>query len=157
MVDSVIFAYDSALTIGFANLGERGAEKVLQKAMGNRTFARFESYKEYMWTSDSHPIGSTINGSMRLLGNAKDYVTGRKPASESSIKRPKLTDFEREKLAGEGLSRYQELVDVNQTYSRGLQLKNGERAGLTETLFVLERGKDPRQLTAKEFEALIGF
>lgn len=147
------FTYDSVITIGAANLGERVTEKALRGALGNRRFSKFESAKEEVWVSGQNMIGRGINRVSETLGGPKELIGGvRKPVA---VEGPQLSDIARAQRTEAGLAEYRHHVEVAKTYTRGAELKTGERVGLSETLFLLERGKNPRALTSAEANAVL--
>lgn len=148
------FTYDTALTLGAANWGERGMERVMRGTMGNRQFAKFEAYKQEMWTSDNHILGNTINTGVRSYNRVKTSVSESLGLSRAAEKvpesKPRLTDLEREQAAGKGLEEYRHHVEEKQTFSRGVALATGERIGLSDTVTLLENGINPRGITLAE-------
>lgn len=148
------FTYDTALTLGAANWGERGMERIMRGTMGNRQFTRFEAYKQEMWTSDNHILGNTINTGVRSYNRVKTSVSESlglsRAAEKAGESKPRLTDLERDQAAGKGLAEYRHHVEEKMTYSRGVALASGERIGLSETVSLLESGINPRSITLAE-------
>lgn len=155
------FTYDVGLTLGAANAGERLTERAMKMTMKPTTYAKFEAYKQEMWTSDNHILGATINGASRSASRIKTSISEKLGLSTDAsgpgprVGKTRLSELEVEARAGEGLAEYKHHVGEKQTYSRGLPLKTGERIGLSETVALLEQGINPRAVTLGEAQSAL--
>ncbi|MBX9669516.1 MAG: hypothetical protein K2X93_17975 [Candidatus Obscuribacterales bacterium] len=150
------FGWDAYWGMKIAGAGEDFAEPMMKGLAGDRRYARWEKGKADFLGSDEYFFGRQLNRFTRTV----DHTTDKLSAHLKGVKvkaEPELSFAEKVARTKEAGERHLGVVANGSMHKHGFVTTDGQAIGLSETMNILQMGKDPRLMTAAQVAELHGY